>query len=97
MEMVGMNVERMLCKNTYTTRITKSIASNNVFTTFLIDASKKSFELIRSTISTPFGSVGLMASTSLSINLMISLAFEPEVWAIIQLVPGKPFTSPIYL
>ena len=54
-EIEGMSVERILCKNTYTTNITKRIASTNVFITFLKEASRKSLELIKSTNSIPLG------------------------------------------
>ena len=91
----GMNVDRRLWRKTYTTRITRMMASIRVLTTFLIEASRKSFELIRSAISIPFGRFFVISATSLSICSMISLAFEPEVWAIIQFEPGCPFTSPM--
>ena len=35
---VGMSVERMSCRKTYTTRITRRIASNRVLTTSFIEA-----------------------------------------------------------
>ena len=37
-EAVGMSVERMSCRKTYTTRITRRIASNRVFITSFIEA-----------------------------------------------------------
>jgi len=94
-EIEGMSVERILCKNTYTTNITKRIASTNVFITFLIEASRKSLELIKSTNSIPLGKDFEISATTLSTSSIISFAFEPEVCAIMQLEPGCPFTSPI--
>ena len=38
MAMVGMSVERMSCKKTYTTRTTSKIASMSVHNTFSIEA-----------------------------------------------------------
>ena len=47
--------------------------------------------------SIPSGKIFDISAVTLSISSMISLAFEPEVCAIIQLEPGCPFTSPIYV
>ena len=79
MEIAGINVERILCKNTYTTKITNIMASIKVFMTLWIEASKKSFVLIRSTSSIPFGKVFEISATTLSISSIISLAFDPDV------------------
>ena len=93
-EMVGMIVDLKLWRKTNTTRITRRIASKRVLITFLMDASRKSFVLMRSTISRPFGRSARISSTTLSISVMISFAFEPEVCEMLIVEPGWPFTIP---
>ena len=95
-EMVGITVERRLWRNTNTTRITRRMASKRVLTTFLMEASRKSFVLMRSAMANPLGRSFLISSMVLSISLMISFAFDPDVWEMFIVVPGCPLTSPIY-
>ena len=66
------------------------MASISVFTTSWIEASRKSFVLIKSVSTRPFGRSFEISSTSLSTSFTISLAFDPAVWAIIQVAPGCP-------
>ena len=63
--------------------------------TLRIEASRKSFVLIRSTIFIPLGRVFEISAIVRSISSMISLAFEPEVCEIMMLQPGWPLTSPM--
>ena len=93
---VGMIVDLRLWRNMNTTRITRMIASKRVLITFLIEASRKSLVLIRSAIASPLGSSLRISSMVLSISVMISFAFDPEVWDMFMVVPGHPFTRPIY-
>ena len=83
----GINVERISCKNTYTTRITRRIASIKVFTTSWIEANRKSLELIICVSSTPFGRSLRTSSSRLSMFWFTSVALEPAVWNIIQETP----------
>ena len=71
------------------------MASRSVLITFLIEASRKSLVLMRSTISSPFGRFSRISSTVLSTSLMISFAFDPEVCEMLMVVPGWPFTIPM--
>ena len=89
----GMTVERMLCRKTYTTRITRMMASTNVFTTSWMEASRNSLVLITSTSSSPLGNSWRTSSISWSISVIISLAFEPAVCDIMAVAPGCPSIS----
>ncbi len=91
----GISVERISCKKTYTTRITRIMASIKVFTTSWIEAYKKSFVLINFTTSIPFGKSFEASSRKASILLFTSVAFDPAVWKTIQEIPGLPFVCPI--
>ena len=93
-EMVGITVERKLWRKMNTTRITRRMASKSVLITFLIEASRKSLVLIRSTISRPLGRSARIFSISASTATMISLALDPDVWEMLMVVPGCPFTRP---
>ena len=97
MLMVGISVERGFCKNTYTTSTTRMMASMSVLITSLIEASRKFLVLISFTTSTSSGSVSLSSSRYLFILVIISLALVPAVWFIMQVVPGEPFTEPVYV
>ena len=52
--------------------------------------------VIRSAIAIPLGRFSDISATTLSISSIISLAFEPDVWEIMQVVPGCPFMEPMY-
>ena len=93
-EIVGMMVERRLWRKMNTTRITRRMASKRVLITLWIDASRKSLVLMRSAISNPLGRSARIFSTSASTASMISLALDPDVWEMLMVVPGWPFTSP---
>ena len=97
MAMAGMMVARQLPRNSHTTRMTSKRASKSVSTTEAMEASRKSFFDSRSSITMPGGNDWRMSSTSASICLMISLAFEPATWLILMLMPGLPFVSPMML
>ena len=66
------------------------MAIRSVSTTLAIEASRKSFVLVMSVSTMPLRSDEAMSADTSSISSMISLAFEPEVWAIMQLAPGCP-------
>ena len=80
MPIVGIRVERMSCKNTYTTSTTSKIASNNVFNTTLMDAFRKMFVSFRVTNSSPLGKSLPSSSSTASISLIVSEALEPAFW-----------------
>ena len=84
----GIIVERTSCKNTYTTKITRMIASISVRTTLLIDANKKSLVLFTWSNSTPLGRSLRTSSRSWSISSFTAVAFEPAVWKTIAITPG---------
>ena len=84
----GISVARKLCRKMYTTSITSSSASISVFSTLHIEASRKSFFDSRSSIASPGGRLLRSSSTSLSMRLIISLAFDPAVWLIMMFTPG---------
>jgi len=65
METVGMSVDLMSCKNTYTTMITRSIASISVRMTELIEAYRNLLVSVSTTNSAPSGrSRSISSSTS---------------------------------
>ena len=67
------------------------MASRSVRTTLWMLASRKSFVLITSTSSMPGGNSFFISMAVLSMSFIISFAFEPGVWAIMQLAPAWPF------
>ena len=69
------------------------MAMKSVSTTLAMEASRKSFVLVMSVRTMPLGKEAEMSAVTLSISLMISLAFEPEVCAVMQLAPGCPLVS----
>ena len=69
------------------------MATNKVSTTLAMEASRKSLVLVISVSTMPLGSEAEMSAVTLSISLMISLAFEPDVCAVMQLAPGCPLVS----
>ena len=77
MAMAGMIVARQLCRKMNTTRITSTSASSSVSTTLMMEASRKSFFDSISSMVMPGGSDWRISSTSRSICLIISLAFDP--------------------
>ena len=97
MAMAGMMVARQLPRNIHTTRITSSRASSNVSTTLAIEASRKSFFDSRSSMTMPGGNDWRISSTSRSICLIISLAFEPATWLMEIFTPGLPLVSAMML
>ena len=97
MAMAGIMVARQLPRKSHTTRMTNSSASSNVSTTLAIEASRKSFLLSRSSMTMPGGSDPRISSTSRSISLIISLAFEPATWLMLMFTPGLPLVSPMML
>jgi len=65
METVGMSVDLMSCKNTYTTTITRSIASISVRMTELMEAYRNLLVSVSTTNSAPSGrSRSISSSTS---------------------------------
>ena len=90
----GITVERISCKNTYTTKITNRIASNKVFTTSWMEANRKSLELITWVSSMPLGKSFRASSRNASICWFTSVAFDPAVWKIMQEIPGWPSIPP---
>ena len=97
MATAGMIVARQLCRKRNTTRMTSTSASKRVSTTLAIEASRKSFFDSISSMTTPGGNDWRMSSTSRSICLMISLAFDPATWLMEIFTPGRPFVSPMIL
>ena len=75
----GINVERMLCKKTYTTMMTSRTASIRVFMTLCVDASRNVFTLIICSSTRPSGSSSRTSSATLFIFSIISFALDPAV------------------
>ena len=97
MAMAGMMVVRQLPKKSHTTKMTSSRASSSVSTTLVMEASRKSFFDSKSSMTMPGGNDLRISSTSWSICLIISLAFEPATWLMLMLMPGLPLVSPMML
>ena len=75
----GIMIERLSRRNKATTMITKTSAIRSVSTTFCMEAFKKSITLVWSSNTMPAGRDFRISSSTLSICLMRSLAFEPAV------------------
>ena len=93
MEIVGIRVDFISCKNTYTTITTKSIASSNVRITELMEAYRNLFVSVRTTNSVPSGRFRPRSSRTSCISLIVLEAFEPDFWFIIIIAAGCPLTS----
>ena len=93
-ETVGISVERISCRKTYTTSTTRMMASMRVLITSLMEAKRKSFTLCRWAMAMPFGMSASTSSSSSLIWLTTSVAFEPAVWKTMVLTPGWPFVLP---
>ena len=92
-EIVGISVDLMSCKNTYTTTMTKSIASISVLMTEWMEAFRNLLVSVSTTNSAPSGKSRLRSSSTSCISLMVLDAFEPDFWFIIIMAAGCPFTS----
>ena len=77
--MKGISVERQLCKNSRIISTTNTIASSRVWTTFLMEAKRKSLVLIICVIFTPRGALACTSAKRASICLFTSVAFDPAV------------------
>ncbi len=77
---VQMNVERKLCRNRYTTNITRRTASNSVWTTSSMEIRTKSVVSRAMRYSMPAGSVFFISSIVLRTASETSRALEPACW-----------------
>ena len=91
--MAGMIVERISCRNTYTTKNTRMNASMRVLITSWIEASRKSLLFIGIAIFRPEGSSPSIFLISARQSLMICVALEPAVWKTIHDVATLPLSE----
>ena len=92
-DMVGIRVDFISCKKTYTTITTSSIASNSVRSTEFMEAYRNLLVSVSTTNSIPSGRSRLRSSRTPCISFIVLDAFDPDFWFIIIIAAGCPFTS----